>query len=109
MIQAGKLRHLVRIETKTSSRSADYGDIVHTWTLLGEGEVYAGIEPISGRERWEANAVTADITHRIYIRYHSQVTATMRIIFGSRTFYIESVRNLSELDDLMEILAKEEV
>ena len=108
-IAAGTLRNRIRIETPTNSRSSDYGDIVQTWSLLGNGEVWASIRPISGRERWEANAVNPDVTHRIMIRYHPTVSPKDRIIFGTRTFYIQSALNLDERSEMIELLAIEEV
>tara|TARA_Y100000310_G_scaffold34448_1_gene32622 strand:- start:204 stop:539 length:336 start_codon:yes stop_codon:yes gene_type:complete len=109
-VSAGKLRHRVRIETVTISRDSDYGDVTETWALLARnGIVWADIQPLSGQERWQANAADPEMTHTITIRYHDTIGPKDRIVYGSRTFRIQSVMNVGERNDMMDITAVEEI
>ena len=108
-MQSGKLRHKSRIETPTVSRDTDYGDVTETWATLGNGEVWANIRPISGVERWQANAVDPAVTHKITIRYHGTVRPKDRIVYNSRYFRILSVLDIDERNETTAITAVEEI
>lgn len=110
-IAAGKLRHKVVVETSTSSREATYGDVQHTWSALDapNGEVWANVKPLSGNERWIANAVTPEVTHRITMRYNPRVAPKDRIKYGTRTFGILSVLNIDERNEMIELMAVEQL
>lgn len=87
-LEAGKLRHRVRIEQLTPSKDSD-GDPVEVWTLLAE--VWAAIEPLSAREFRASQAVQSEITGRITIRYRDDVSASMRIVHRGKTYNIAGV------------------
>ncbi|HDZ39249.1 MAG TPA: head-tail adaptor protein [Marinobacter sp.] len=91
-MQAGQLRH--RVEVQASSEANSRGNTTKTWTT--EVTIWAGIEPLSGRELIEAQEVVADATHRVKIRYLADVTPKKRFLFGTRELYIESVQNIDE-------------
>lgn len=77
MIQAGKLRHKVTIQTPTETQD-EYGQPVQTWATFAE--VFASVEPIRGREFFAAQQIQSDVTTRIRIRYLSGVTTKMRVV-----------------------------
>jgi SPP1 family predicted phage head-tail adaptor len=103
-MRAGRLRHRVDIETVGTTYD-DYGDLSDSWTTLAS--VWASISPISGREETIASELTGVVTHSILVRYRSGISEQNRIIFDSRVFQIESVRNWNERNIFLEILAKE--
>jgi SPP1 family predicted phage head-tail adaptor len=89
-MQAGKLRH--RVELQRADISIDsHGDQSKAWTTLAE--VWAAIEPLSGREFLQASGVASDITVRITMRGRSDFALTPkdRVKFGTRTFDIRHV------------------
>lgn len=92
-MRAGRLRHRVTIESRSSSLDAA-GQQLRSWSTFGT--VYAGIRPLSGREGVLAEAVQSAVTHEVTIRYLSGVNATMRVNFGGRYFAIHAVRNTDE-------------
>jgi len=103
-MRAGQLRHRITIQSVGSSYD-DYGDLSNSWSTLAT--VWASISPISGKEERIADQMQGVETHSIKIRYRSGVTAQNRILFGSRTFEIMSVKDWNERNVFIEILAKE--
>jgi len=86
MIEAGKLRHRIRIESLDylldSQGDADQdpvtGEIKQHWVEIAT--VWAAIEPLSAREFIRSKALQSEITARITIRYRDGMDASMRII-----------------------------
>lgn len=93
--RAGELKQRVVVEAPTVARNAQ-GGFSETWATAEQR--YAKIEPLTGREFFEAQRVDSDVTHMITMRYYSGLTTSHRITYGSRTFYIESVLNTDERD-----------
>lgn len=84
----------------------EYGEPVSGWT--DAGTVWASIEPLSGRDFFQAQAVQSEITHKIITRW-SGARPEMRIKYGTRYFDIESVINEKERGAKYIIMAKEVV
>jgi SPP1 family predicted phage head-tail adaptor len=68
-------------------------------TAYTSGRVWARIRPLDTSERFESQQIQSSTTHQIDIRYRSDVKTDMRIVFGSRTFYIEGIRNNPRVRD----------
>lgn len=91
-VAAGRLRDVVTVQQQTGSRG-DYGQLAETWAAISGGSnVWAEIEPLSGRETILAQSNQATLTHRITLRTIAGITPRMRVISGSRTFHISAVR-----------------
>ncbi len=88
-IEAGRLRHRVAIEARSTSRDSATGAVAYTWAKITNGDVWAAIEPLSTREFVAANAVQSKVTARIVIRYRADVTAAMRVNHNGRIYSIE--------------------
>ncbi len=84
-MNAGMLSYRVQIQQATETRDS-YGAAIQTWNTVAT--VWASIEAISVREFFDAARINAEVTHRIRIRYRSNVTPAMRIVESSRTFDI---------------------
>lgn len=69
MISAGKMNKRVSIENSVVGSPAvnDFGEPISTWQKFAE--VWAAIEPLTGREYWAQQQVQSEITVRIRIRY----------------------------------------
>ncbi len=78
-MRAGDLRHRVTIQQLTTTRDAE-GVTTETWTNVAT--VWAAVEPLQGREYFQAQAVNAEVTTRVRIRYRAGIVPTMRILFG---------------------------
>ena len=97
-IAAGRLRHRVRIEANVRQldsngdviQDQNTGEVFRVWTLLGEA--WAAIEPFSGREFIQSQAVQSKVDTRIIIRRQNfTVNAAHRIVHGVITYNIEGV------------------
>lgn len=107
-VDAGELRHRVTLQTAATAADAGGGGSV-TWS--NTATVWAMVEPLSAREQFHADQLRSPISHRIIMRYRSDVTVTaaMRISFSSRLFNIRGVRKLDEINQWIEVMAEEDV
>lgn len=103
-LRAGKLTKRVEVQELTETRDA-HGGITETWTTIATR--WASVEPLSGRERWSAEQVDSDITHRIRMRRFRGLTTNHRIRWDGRVFNLRSVLNLDEADVEHELLCVE--
>ena len=94
MIHAGRLNKKVTIQKDNGTTEDDYNQPVTVWADFNT--TWASIEPLGGNERWRAQQVKATLSHKITIRFVSGVTSGMQVLFGSRSFGIESVINARE-------------
>jgi SPP1 family predicted phage head-tail adaptor len=104
MIRAGRLRHKILLQRKAMTTD-DYGGPVETWTDFSTP--WASVEPLSGRELANAQAVNAETTTKITMRYLAGVTAADRIIFEGRFYNIQSVIDEEMRHRQLVILASE--
>lgn len=105
-MRAGRLRHRLTIQEPVTSRG-DSGEELVTWVT--RGTVWAGIEPIRGKEALTANQILADLDTRIVIRWSGFVddmTAKWRVLHKTTTYNIVSIahKNLGQRE--VEIMAK---
>ena len=103
-MRSGKLKHRVTIQELSIARN-DYGEDIESWVNVSI--VWASIEPLRGREYWQAKQVVGEITGRITIRYLEGVDEKMRIIYGEKTYNILSVINPEEKNRILQLLVKE--
>jgi len=103
-MRAGLLRHQVTIQTRTDIRDGK-GTAVETWSDVTT--VWGSIEPLQGKEYYDAHRENADITHRARIRYRPGVTRENRLLYGSRIFDIEAVLNPDERNRELTLLCRE--
>lgn len=85
-VEAGRLRHRIRIERKTHYtdsngdvyQNPETGEVPERWVEIKT--VWAAIEPISAREFIQSSAIQSQITARITIRYMDGLDAAMRLV-----------------------------
>ena len=73
------LQRVVRTPDDTGGHTESWNTISGTW---------AAVEPLQGRERLEALQTSADITHRVTIRYDANIGAADRWLFRDRVLEI---------------------
>ena len=78
-MQAGKLRHRVQIQAPTDVRD-DHGGNTRTWTTIAT--VWGSVEPLSGRELFEAQQVHARAAVRIRVRHYEGLTTKHRLVLA---------------------------
>ena len=75
-MQAGTLRHRVTIEKPIESRDAT-GAMRQLWQPVAD--VWASIEPVTGREFFSAAQVQSTISTKVRIRFRVGITEKMRV------------------------------
>lgn len=87
-MRAGELRNRVIIQQKSISRNNPERIAVESWVDVVT--VWAEVKDLRGKEFFQAQAVNAEVTAIIRIRYRTGITPVMRVKFGSRIFGITS-------------------
>lgn len=87
-IQAGELRHLIKIVDLTYRQDAAGGVSADDGTPFAT--VWAKVESLIGRELYAAQQKVSEVTHKITIRWIDGVTAQQVVWFDDRQFDIEA-------------------
>jgi SPP1 family predicted phage head-tail adaptor len=77
-MNVGAMRETVEIRVASTSAAADGEYGLPTWRTVAT--VRADIEPLSARERLQAQAIQSSVTYRIRLRDRSDVTAKAKIV-----------------------------
>jgi SPP1 family predicted phage head-tail adaptor len=98
-MRSGQLRHQVTIQTSSVTQSST-GALTTTWAAFAT-DIWADIEPISGREFFSSQQVQSNVTTRVRIRHLAGVREKMRVKYVNRdseTLYydIEAVLPVNE-------------
>ena len=67
---------------------------------------WCGVEPLSGREFWEAAAINRENEVRFTIRYRKGISAEMRIRLDGTVYDITSILDKNNRHEALEILAR---
>lgn len=88
MIEAGKLRERVTVQSPTEATNS-LGETVVTWATLAT--VWASVEGVTAREALTAGQQEVTITHKVRMRYLASLTHQMRFVWRGRTLQIISL------------------
>jgi len=102
-VTVGGLKKRVTI-LKQVRVSDGQGGFTETWQEAGT--VWAAIEPISGREYYEAMQLASDVTHRVRMRY-MDLTPHEKIKYDDRVFDIIAVIDVNMEHRELEVLCNE--
>lgn len=105
-MRAGALRHKVLIEDFTATQDA-LGGHAKAWTTFATA--WAAIEPLRGREYFDASAFQGEIDTRVRIRHVDGVRPRMRVNWPaeSRVFDVQSVAEINTRDREIHLMCKE--
>lgn len=96
VIQPGELRHQVQIQQQASGQASD-GSPSTSWnTVL---MTMAAIYTQGSKEVYQAAQFTAQVSHVLKIRWPGigiTIQGGMQVLFGSRTFKLQTVDNVLE-------------
>jgi SPP1 family predicted phage head-tail adaptor len=92
-----------------------YGQPLEGWVDVfteGDHKIYAGINPLSARELFAAQAAQSETSHRITVRYREQFAnptdvATWRAVYRNRVFNITGAVNRNEGGRFVDLLCTE--
>lgn len=100
---AAQKNALVQFKTKTITGKGI--DRTETWATTYTEWVF--IRPIFASEIIKSNREEMTISHRIKMDYRTGILPSLKIVWGSREFDINSVFNIDEANREIEILATE--
>lgn len=103
-VKAGELNKRISLQAVTQTETAT-GGISESWSTFIS--VWAQVKPTSSREFMQASQAREKVSHRIKIRYRSDVTVKHRVRYGSRTLKIVSVINTDESDEELILMCEE--
>ena len=107
-MRAGTLRHAITVQQDTGTSRGSMGSHVESWVTFANRR--ASIAPLQGRERYEAHALAATVTHEVRMRYLNGIEPKkFRILFGNRVFDIQAIVNSEERNREMVLLCEEQV
>ena len=101
----GSLNKRINLECETRVSDGMGGTITSFKEI--SADVPAAIWPTSASERVQQMGTTMTITHRIRIRYRSDIRVNWRLKFKNRYFDIVSIINPNMENRILDIMAKE--
>lgn len=97
-----------RITLHGVTRTSDGGG-GFTESLVDLATVWAGVRPLTGRQRVEAMQTGMERPHEFRIRYRTGIEGSTRISYAGRRFDVTSVADVNEGHRELVILAEEVV
>lgn len=104
-LKTGAMRHRITFQRPLKTPDGYKGHTVKWQDMV---TVWASVNPLSGREYFYSHQIKAEVTHRVKIRYREGITEKMRIKHLDRVLAIESILDLQERHETLEILCREE-
>jgi SPP1 family predicted phage head-tail adaptor len=112
-VRAGNLRRRARLERRQVVRDG-FGAFGASWAEFAR--VWAGVEPVGGREYFQAQSVQSDVTMRIRIRWRGDVAgmvepSTIRVRVeerdgGTKIYEVESVIDVGGRGRELELMCR---
>jgi len=99
--QSGGLRARITIEQEVPIAQGG-GSYAPNWQTVAS--LWAQIEPVAGRVVRQGERLESRVTHRITVRYRSDIAAGMRVVWGSQLFAIQAVINLGAQNRFTQLL-----
>lgn len=100
-MRAGRLNQRITIEQKSVTRAGN-GEEVVSWIPLDT--VWAEVKQLRGREFFAAAQMQGAMDHQVFIRYRTDITRDMRLMWGSQPLDIVGIAEIGNRDGL-EIMA----
>jgi SPP1 family predicted phage head-tail adaptor len=101
-MQAGKLRHKIVIQQASEGLPPTGAAVWSDFLTLK-----AGVEPLQGREYWEAKQLQNEVTTRFRIYYRPGIISKMRVLYAGKYYDIVSVTDPEEMHRELELLCIE--
>jgi SPP1 family predicted phage head-tail adaptor len=109
-MQIGPLRHRVTLEQPPATPSQDaHGAEIITYTVLAT--VWAQVLPATGQERFVSagDRQLAALTHKVRVRYRTDLSPLMIVRWEGRVLDIESIQDPTGKRGYLELMCREVV
>jgi SPP1 family predicted phage head-tail adaptor len=101
----GDFRHQLTLQAADEVEDGA-GGVARTWEPLAQ--IWAAIEPLSLNDKLLSDKRIGVLTHRIKLRYRTDITLSHRFVLGTRIFSIRATRDPDERGRILECLVEEE-
>lgn len=109
-MRSGRLRHPVMLQQKTETRGTS-GGVSTTWTDVEQ--IWAGIEPLSGKEILSARQIQNEVQVRVVIRHYPGLDASWRLkqlsVSPNLIYTIDSVINHDMKNRMVTLMCRQGV
>lgn len=103
-MQAGRLNRRLTLLQPSISQGA-MGNVQRAWTPAAT--VWCMKEPLQGREFFESQKTTSEVTTRFTIRYRDDIKATWKCEDEDGSYTVIAVINPDDENRMLQIMAKE--
>ena len=103
-MRSGDLRRQVLIQQRGTTTDS-YGQRSTTWSDVAT--TMADIQPLQGRELEIAQAINAEVSHTVVMRYRTGITAAMRLVYQGRKFAIHAVTDVDTRHKTLQLTCAE--
>ena len=105
-INIANLRHKVALQgpTRTSDGAGGYTEAFNTIANL-----FADIRPQNALESYRQGQIQEKVTHKIIIRYRTDIQTNYKIVDGSQTYMIKGIKNINNRNRFLELYCEEGV
>jgi len=104
-MKAGLLDERVIFEQRTDSKNA-YGEEVPVWSTFST--VWADVITTDGDERYTALRDTARVRYRVRIRYLTNLSTKMRMVYLGENYNIYSIKVLGRKEAMEVLISQQE-
>jgi SPP1 family predicted phage head-tail adaptor len=105
MPDAGALNRKITIQTPSEAQD-EFGQPTQDWTDVAT--TWAAIKAPTSKEIYALGAgFTAQVTHKITIRYRAGLTSAMRVCYRGRIFHIQAISDPDESRVQLDLLCLE--
>lgn len=102
-VAIGDLSELITLQNRDIVEPL-FGDPDFNESFSGDLEVWAAIVTVDGKTFFDGVSTETNITHHIFIRYESTVTAETWVLFGSNRLDILKVEDLDGRNEFMKLV-----
>ena len=99
-LQAGRMDAQITLQSATAAQDV-FGQPIDTWAdLATDPTVWAEVIPLSGRERFQAQQVDAEVTTTFRIRWRTDLDEEMRVVYDSTPYDIQVIQEMHRREGL---------
>lgn len=104
-MRAGVLRQRVTIQKPVVIGRDSFGAEILGWEKVAT--LWADVQPLSGREYFDAQQMNNEVTTLIRIRYYPGITPQMQVVWNNHTYNIQAVLDQAERKREVHLMCKE--
>lgn len=111
MTERGEYRQLVTLQGPGAAVPDGAGGFTYVQTPLVPSTWYCSIRPASQRdlERTTSGTTVTVATHLVEGDYRSDITTATQLVFGTRTLYVNDIKNVDERNVTLILACSEQV